>query len=147
MNSKEAGVVVGHDGKPIYWHLPVERTVASLPDSRKLWDIFWDNRKNIAGFAHSHPGRGLPAPSWTDITTFVAIETGLGCRLVWWITSEDAAISLVWSGPNPNDYAISAMLDVPEWLTSLRRVSAEVLRGGTNLAAMIDDPIHFNKDR
>ena len=88
----EAGVLLDWDGKPIYWHLPKGRSVAYLPDSRDLWDVIWENRKNISGFAHSHPGSGLPSPSHTDLTTFSGIELAIGRRLDWWIISSDRVI-------------------------------------------------------
>ena len=96
----EAGVVIDLKGEPIFWHLPEERTGGSLPDSRKLWDVIWENRENLMGFAHSHPGWGMPGPSWTDVTTFSAVEKALDKRLDWWITSSDRIIVARWSGPN-----------------------------------------------
>lgn len=104
----EAGVVIGLDGQPIYWHLPENRSVAYLPDSQKLWDVIWENRNNILGYAHSHPGGGTPGPSHEDITTFSAIELALGKRLKWWIISQDFSSSVIrlrWIGPNKYDYA------------------------------------------
>src|SRR6185369_6039063 len=86
----EAGVVVGYEGEPIFWHLPEGRTAGYLPDSRELWEVIWENRHNVYGIAHSHPGSGLPGPSREDITTFAGIELGLGRRLVWWITSSNS---------------------------------------------------------
>lgn len=90
---------------PVHWHLPVGRTGGSIPDSRDLWDVLWELRKEKhLGFAHSHPGSGAPSPSWTDITTFAAIELGLGRRLDWWITSSDYLCNLQWRGPGRHDY-------------------------------------------
>lgn len=121
---KEAGVVVSPDGSAVYWHLPENRTVGSLPDSRDLWDVFWENRHTMEGFAHSHPGSGIPAPSWEDLTTFAAVEAGLGVRLTWWITSSDTVISLEWTGPGKHDYSISIEpeVDAP-WAPELREKS------------------------
>ncbi len=118
----EAGVVLDLDIKPLYWHLPADRTVVALPDSRTLWDIVWENREKIAGIAHSHPGGGVPGPSYEDVTTFSAIECALGRRLKWWITSADAAIVAVWVGPGPVTYS-STPCDELEWMTTLRQVS------------------------
>lgn len=118
----EAGVVVAKDGSPIHWHLPADRSIAYLPDSHDLWTILWDNRENVAGFAHSHPGHGIPSPSWEDITTFAAIEAALGRRLSWWITSADHVISLVWSGPDKHAYSALPIAD-PSWVWALRVVS------------------------
>jgi len=78
----------------------------------------------VAGFAHSHPGAGQPGPSWTDLTTFAALEAGLGRRLTWWITSADRLISLRWCGPGKHDYeAESAEERGCSWLLDLRRYS------------------------
>lgn len=102
--SIETGVVVDYACQPIHWHEPKNRSSVHLADSRDLWDIFWENRKHIAGFAHSHPGSGWPEPSNTDLTTFSAVELALGDRLFWWITSADRYIVLTWRGPGPYDY-------------------------------------------
>jgi hypothetical protein len=124
----EAGVVVGFEGEPLYWHLPSNRTVAFLPDSRALWDVFWENRERLKGFAHSHPGSGVPSPSWEDLTTFAAVEQGLGRRLVWWIISEDNLVIVLWAGPGPHDYRIYLDTDEDDsaykgWLEELRKSS------------------------
>jgi len=118
----EAGVVVTGAGA-VYWHLPEGRTGGSLPDSRKLWDVLWELRKEeFLGVAHSHPGSGVPGPSWTDITTFAAIELGLGRRLTWWITSSDRVIDLHWKGPNKHDYTANLVAE-PDWAAILREHS------------------------
>lgn len=117
----EAGVVV-LAGDPVHWHSPDGRTGGSLPDSRELWDVLWNLRKRKfeeLGFAHSHPGSGLPGPSMTDLTTFAAIEAGLGRRLTWWITSSDRVIELHWKGPGKLDYEADYLED-PEWVHQLR---------------------------
>jgi hypothetical protein len=94
MSTTEAGVVVGHGNEPIYWHLPQDRSVAYLPDNRDLWDAIWTSFQdgNLLGFAHSHPGKGIPYPSTTDIDTFQNIEAALGRPLSWWIASEDHVV-------------------------------------------------------
>lgn len=105
--SIEAAVLISLDG-PIYWHLPANRSGASLPDSRDLWwDGFWANKDTLLGCAHSHPGSGRPAPSWTDITTFAAVEDGLGKRLAWWITTNDYWVVCRWAGPGVHDYTVT----------------------------------------
>jgi len=121
----EAGVVIDLNGEPLHWHLPVDRTVVSLPDSRPLWDIVWENREKIAGIAHSHPGGGVPGPSYEDVTTFSAIERALGRRLKWWITSADAAIVAVWTGPGLLTYS-STLCKELEWMKKLRQISNDV---------------------
>jgi len=124
----EAGVVLINcfvDGHPVYWHLPDGRTGGSLPDSRKLWEILWELRRvDSLGFAHSHPGSGIPCPSHIDITTFCAIESGLGRRLDWWITSADRVIKLRWKGPDKHDYE-SCLVQEPSWANQLRQYSKD----------------------
>lgn len=118
----EAGVVITQRGA-VHWHLPPGRTAGSIPDSQDLWDVFWDLRtEDGLGFAHSHPGSGLPGPSGTDVTTFSAVERGLGRRIQWWITSADQVILLNWKGPGPYDYESTPVED-PAWVEELRRLS------------------------
>jgi proteasome lid subunit RPN8/RPN11 len=120
----EAGVVVGLDGSALHWHLPADRSTGALPDSPDLWEVLWSRRQDVLGFAHSHPGAGQPGPSWTDLTTFAAIEAGLGRRLIWWITSADRLIALRWRGPGQHDYEVeSAEEQGCSWLHDLRRFS------------------------
>ncbi len=140
----EVGVIVDRGGQALYWHLPPGRSQAGLPDSRALWDVLWERRAELGGFAHSHPGRGEPFPSALDRSTFSAIEAALGRRLDWWITSEDtlvlfrfderlATYTAVASGPviggvNPPAGAIAsryAFEGEPGWLSALRRRSME----------------------
>ena len=124
MNTIEAAVVLGLDEKEVlYWHLPPGRHTAALPDSPKLWDVFWENRLKMSGQAHSHPGTGWPHPSMTDITTYQACESGLGRRYKWWIASMDRLIVVEWAGPGKYDYKLAKVLDEPEWVHELRRLS------------------------
>jgi hypothetical protein len=122
---KEAGVVLDLDGVPLWWHAPNNRTVASLPDSRPLWDVFWQERDRISGFAHSHPGSGTPGPSYEDVTTFAAIESGLGRHLLWHILSADVVVVCWWVGPERLAYAKGTVDEVPTWAAELRRLSNE----------------------
>lgn len=123
----EAGVVVGFDGAPLYWHLPPNRTAGSIPDSRALWEVFWNNRHQVFGFAHSHPGSGMPGPSWEDITTFAGVEIALGRRLTWWIISSDQLVTILWTGPGKYDYSTFPLAipgnHRPLWLDELRQNS------------------------
>lgn len=117
----EAGVVVTQVGAA-HWHLPTGRSSVELPDSRYLWDKLWSLRDEPRlGFAHSHPGRGRPVPSHTDLTTFVAVELGLGRRLDWWITSADTTVILTWIDPTLR-YSTLVVPD-PEWVPRLRAFS------------------------
>jgi hypothetical protein len=124
-NVIEVGVVVGLDGQPLMWHQPDGRDGGSIPDSRELWQVLWNNRDMIAGFAHSHPGFGVPGPSYKDVTTFAAIEAGLGKRLQWWITSADKLSVVRWKGPERLSYEAKLVLDEPDWVLRLRQLSKE----------------------
>jgi hypothetical protein len=117
----ETAVVIGAQGEALYWHLPTGRSAGALPDSRTLWSVLWSQRDSLQGVAHTHPGSGLPRPSWTDVTTFAACEDGLGRRLRWWIATEDALRCFCWIGPHRFHY-IEAPIDPiePPWLAPLR---------------------------
>lgn len=127
----ESGVIVDHDDFPLYWHSPVGRTMASLPDSPVLWNEIWRYFKErlLKGFAHSHPGSGIPVPSSTDISTFVAIESALGATLDWWITSKDHVVLLrritpgIHSTPGFQHAYLSTTIEAPMWVEELRRRS------------------------
>lgn len=121
--SIEAGVLVDLDGQPIYWHLPPDRSTVALPDSRELWDVIWENRERVLGFAHTHPGTGMPGPSWEDLTTFEAVERALGKRLVWWILSFDQFVELFWEGPGRYDYQPRTCIYPLTWAHQLREQS------------------------
>lgn len=86
---KEGLLVLGEKELILYTHLPNGRTSCAIPDSRKLWEFLWEWRARIRTVVHSHPGKGLPKPSSTDLGTFRAIEDGLGLKLYWTIISED----------------------------------------------------------
>lgn len=102
----EVGLVFNRQGLAIYWHLPLGRTATSLPDSRELWEILWQHRAELGGFAHSHPWRGRPDPSMTDITTFEALELGLGRQLLWPIVTLDEVSYFARRGEQPQYMAI-----------------------------------------
>jgi hypothetical protein len=121
----EAAAVIGQGGAVIHWHLPAGRSSGALPDSRELWEVIWQRRAELLGIAHSHPGSGLPAPSFEDVTTFSAVELALGTRLAWWITSADRVVVCRWIGPNKYDYR-AELIEEPSWTAALRRWSKEV---------------------
>jgi hypothetical protein len=118
----EMGVVIGRDGTPLHWHAPEGRTGAALPDSRALWDVLWEGRDALAGVAHTHPGAGRPAPSLEDLTTFSAIERGLGRRLMWWLVSATEVVACSFCGPDALAYGVEPVPD-PPWAGRLRRLS------------------------
>lgn len=119
----ETGVLISKSNEPIYWHLPSGRSSGYLPDTPELWSVIWDNRENVLGFAHTHPGTGIPGPSYEDVTTFAAIEAGLGKRLIWWISSDNELIKLEHGGKDKLSYNSELItLDV-KWLEDLRSKS------------------------
>lgn len=120
---QEAGVVLDLKGEAIYYHTPTNRGMAHLGDSSDLWQFLWTNRKQISGFGHSHPGYGPIGPSWTDITTFCAIEQGLGFRLDWWITSGDQLYLVKFEGPEKHNYLSVRVNATPNWVHHLRDIS------------------------
>jgi hypothetical protein len=79
----ETALVFDLNGNTIHWHEPPGRSGGSIPDTRSLWDILWENRERLGGVAHTHPWDGPAYPSNTDLTTFDAIERGLGKHLLW----------------------------------------------------------------
>lgn len=118
--SVEAGVLINKKGLPFYWHEPRDASAVLLPDSERLWSVIWQHRKRVKGFAHSHPGKGTPAPSHTDLTTFQAIEAALGRRLTWWICSEDELIMVSWYQAGQRYLVIPANHMQLSWLNELR---------------------------
>lgn len=125
---REAAAVIGDGGKILYWHLPDDRSSVHLPDDvgnthgQKLWDFIVSNLSSIEGIAHSHPGDGTPYPSYTDITTFIAVEKALG-RIDWWIISSDSTTQVNWKGPKPEHYECKSLNTEPSWVTLLRQKS------------------------
>lgn len=122
--SMEAGVVLGRRGDVIHWHVPDGRTLGSLPDSRTLWDVLWENRHRVTGFAHSHPGDST-YPSSTDVSTFRAIELGLGKELDWFILGQtQIAICRLYPGTFKTwDLTGETPYYYQPWIDELRRLS------------------------
>jgi proteasome lid subunit RPN8/RPN11 len=102
--SIETAVVFGNDMEAIHWHLPAGRSASYMPDSADLWSVLMKNKEQVMGVAHSHPGYGSPAPSWTDITTFSGCELGLGKRLLWPIISRNRVSFYMFEGPHKYNY-------------------------------------------
>ncbi len=122
----ETAVLIDLGGAPLYWHAPAGRSSAAIPDSRALWEALWLHRFELLGVAHTHPGSGVPSPSCEDLTTFAAVEAGLGVRLVWWIATMQEVVALRHIGPGRYDYGVDAQRFGAErsgWLGELRRLS------------------------
>jgi hypothetical protein len=93
----EVAMVFDIEGVALYWHEPPGCSAASIPDSSSLWHAIWENRKVLGGVAHTHPWSGNVYPSDTDLTTFAAIEAGLGKRLVWPIVGKTTLNFFSWN--------------------------------------------------
>lgn len=119
---REAAVVIDMMGEAAYWHLPDDRTAGGLPDSHDFWMVLWNNRDDISGIAHSHPN-GFVGPSHTDITTFDAVERGLGQRLDWWILAGRILLHCHWVGPGKLSYESLPVEQRPSWVALLCEVS------------------------
>lgn len=120
----ETAVVFGRDCKPLYWHEPKGRTSGSLPDDRALWEILFKHREKggtgkLVGVAHTHPWEGPAWPSQTDLTTFRAVEQGLGQTLIWPVVTFTDVVVMGWNG---HDYVSLHWHFNAEWLTLLRRL-------------------------
>jgi hypothetical protein len=93
----EVAMVFSNVGGIIWW--PSSKgNAGSIPDSRHLWDVLWESRAILGGVAHTHPWDGPGSPSGTDLTTFAALERGLGMLLTWPIVTMTHVDYYVWSG-------------------------------------------------
>ncbi len=120
----EAALVFDREGETIHWHEPAGRTAGSLPDSRDLWEVLWEHRDRLGGVAHTHPWDGPASPSGTDLTTFAAVERGLGRRLVWPVVTYTDVAHLVFDAAR-GDYVRGEAVEIRD-LEALREKS----RGG-----------------
>jgi hypothetical protein len=102
----ETALVFDDRGQTLHWHLPANRSAGYLPDSAFLWQFLWENRKHLGGVAHTHPWDGLAQPSATDLSTFAAIESGLGRRLIWPILTFTETVYAEWVGPGALAYTV-----------------------------------------
>jgi hypothetical protein len=79
----ESAMVFDREGRVIFWLGPNGCSEGAIADSQILWDRIWSDRDRIGGVAHTHPWEGPTTASTTDLTTWAAIEAGLGTRLYW----------------------------------------------------------------
>lgn len=107
----ETALVFDTQGRTLHWHLPPGRSGGYLPDSQDLWDVLWRHRLKgdgdgqLGGVAHTHPWVGRSGYSHTDVTTFSAVENGLGQRLLWPIATFDDIRWFTWVGPESFQYS------------------------------------------
>jgi hypothetical protein len=104
----EAALVFDTEGRTLDWHVPSDRSAGALPDSHRLWELLWENRERLGGVAHTHPWEGAAWFSQTDVTTFAAVEDGLGRRLLWPVVTFTEVATFAWVGPGRLDYAAVA---------------------------------------
>lgn len=137
--SIEVGVVIGEGNLPIHWHTPLGSSSGGIPCSLPLWEVIWKHRDVVVGFAHSHPGDGVPAPSSEDLSTFSAVELALGRRLTWWIVTEDSFAAFRWQGPDAYQYKGYPIADTAEsqWVKDLRKNSCYRLPPGKLLSVHV----------
>lgn len=83
----EVAAAFDNRGKAVFWADPKDCSSGSIQDSHAMWEKIWQHRTLIAGIAHTHPWDGDASASDTDLTTFKAIELGLGRRLLWPVVS------------------------------------------------------------
>mgnify|MGYP003642595045 CR=1 FL=1 len=124
----ETALVFDTGGRILHWHEPAGRSSGSLPDSRGLWEVLWEHRAKekggtgrLGGVAHTHPWRGRAWPSGTDISTFRAVEQGLGQVLLWPVVTFTDVLCLRWEALS--QVYISVPLPRLEGLEELRERS------------------------
>ena len=121
----ECALVFDTQGRVIRYHLPPGRTAGSIPDSHALWDVLWKHRKIVGGVAHTHPWHGQSAPSSTDLSTFRAIEQGLGQLLLWPIVTFTEVRSFVWDSATKAYVEAGPLTFTLEGVERLRELSLE----------------------
>lgn len=122
----EVAMVFDREGRALFWPAP-QGSAGSIPDSSLLWDRIWACRDVIGGIVHTHPWNGEVWPSATDLTTFRAIEQGLGKKLIWPIATFTEVKYYIWDDPDES-YAtdLPPFVSNEVWLQNieeLRRLS------------------------
>lgn len=126
----ETAVVIDKTGKPIHWPEYQGATGGSIPDSRPLWEVLWESRHDLGGVAHTHPWSGVAAPSFEDVTTFNAVERGLGRRLIWPIITLDRVNYFEFNG---DYYAPAEKVDFCNavvWIEAIKELRRRSSNGG-----------------
>jgi len=122
-------VVFDTTGKAIYWH-DKDASSGYVPDSDDLFDVMWENKDRLGGFAHTHPWDGEARPSSIDLTTYRDLDKAFGKRLVWPVISFTDAVLVFWTKfpDEPGEGYVIADFDYLEefefdWVDELRRRS------------------------
>jgi len=124
----ELAYVFDRQGVVIRWHEPPGCSTGSIPDSRSLWDVLWDHREIVGGVCHIHPWYGEAWPSSTDLTTFAAVEAGLGKRLLWPIVTFTEVKYYVFDSPNTRYIDVIA-LEPKHWLDNVEQLRRKSRNG------------------
>jgi len=122
----EMVLVFDTEGRAIFWKGPKGSFEGYVQDSELLWDRIWSARDRIGGVAHTHPWAGEAHPSYIDVTTFEAIERGLGQRLLWPIVTMTEVGYFHWNLARGYERTKSPFEGNPWWIDNveeLRRVS------------------------
>jgi len=126
---KEVAVLLNKYGVPLEWWSPQNAHIGAIPDSKNLWDLIWKHREQLGGIGHTHPFTGPSWPSQTDVTTFSAIERGLGKRLIWPIITLSEVICFQWQGPDKL-YYVPICYPNPSTIDTLRQLSTQGVKNG-----------------
>lgn len=135
MSFAEAAIVVGQAGAITLTHVPAGRTAVAIPDAPDLWEHLIEHRDTTVAVAHLHPGAGVPSASREDLTTFDAIERGLGRRLQWWIATSDAVARFSWDERAGRYFRAETMKNAPAaeptWVPYLRSLGHDTTKGAS----------------
>jgi len=99
----EVALVFDKAGHTIDWHCPQGCTSGSIPDSHDHFMVMLANLDRLGGTVHVHPWHGVADPSYTDITTWSAMDRALGRRL-WAVATFTEVNFFRWIGPGKHDY-------------------------------------------
>jgi hypothetical protein len=127
----ESAMVFDEKGLIIYWHDPPGASSSHIPDSKRLWNVLWNQRHRLGGVAHTHPWDGPTEPSGTDLSTFKAVEAGLGQRLIWPIVTMTHINYFTWE-PNSKEYFEIQRVDFRDthrWMSQIMQLRL-LSRGG-----------------
>ena len=122
MFHREAMLALSLDSK-ILW-MGIGRS-GYIDDDESSWEVLYKNRKSIQMIAHTHPGRGIPAPSERDKLTFANMRSS-GFENKWCILTEDHFLDVESQVTIPiGDLCfIPGSAKILQWITVLRTLSS-----------------------
>lgn len=116
---REVCFLIGQRGQ-LLWSDASTSPVA-LPDSRVRWQRIWGARDELVHIAHSHPLGGA-AFSSIDETTMSALDTALGRRLIYSVTTPHRMLLRT----HADDTTSERIVDVEPWWVPLLRVASGI---------------------